>query len=93
MPVPEHDALGERVQAVHQLQLGVAAQCQHLVVLLQLVGDHVEAVHELVEPLLAQVLAAALEGVSLCRDLVQLGHALQVQVLLQGAPPQIGELV
>lgn len=93
MPVPEHDALRERVQAVHQLQLGVAAQCQHLVVLLQLVGDHVEAVHELVEPLLAQVLAAALEGVSLCRDLVQLGHALQVQVLLQGAPPQIGELV
>lgn len=91
MSVPEHDALGEWVQAVHQLQLGVAAQCQHLVVLLQLVGDHVEAVHELVEPLLAQVLAAALEGVPLRGDLVQLGHALQVQILLRGAPPQICE--
>lgn len=81
--LPEHDALRERIQTVNELQLGVAAQREHLVVLLQLVCDHVESCHELVEALFAQVLVATLELVPLCGDLVQLSHALQVQLLLK----------
>lgn len=81
--LPEHDALRERIQAVHEFQLRISTQCEHLVVFLQLVCDHVKSGHELVEPLFAQVLKASLECVPLCGDLVQLSHALQVQLLLK----------
>ena len=38
----EHDALSEGVQAVHQLELGVATQGDHLVHLLELTSDDSE---------------------------------------------------
>lgn len=48
--------LGEGVQGVHQLQLCVPAQGDHLVHLLQAQADAVEARHELVQPPLAHIL-------------------------------------
>ena len=38
-PHAEHDTLSEGVETVHQLELGVSAQGDHLVHLLQLAGD------------------------------------------------------
>lgn len=75
---PEHDALGEGVQTVHQFQLCITTQGEHLVVLLQLVGDHVEAGHELIETLFAQILVGTFKLVPFGGDLVQLSHPLQV---------------
>ena len=39
----EHDALSEKVKAVHQLELGVATKSNHLIHLLQLPSDNSEA--------------------------------------------------
>ena len=79
---PKHDAFRERVQRVHKLQLSVPSQRDHLVHLLQLACDDSEAGHELVQPLLAQVFVVLALLVSHLRDLVQLGHTGQVQLLL-----------
>ena len=54
--LPKHDALGERVQGVHQLQFSITAQRDHLVHLLQFVGDDGKPRHELIQSLLTQVL-------------------------------------
>ena len=48
---PEDDALGERVERVDELKLGVAAQRDHLVHLLEPHRDDPEARHKLVQPL------------------------------------------
>lgn len=48
--------LREGVQGVDQLQLSVATQGDHLVHLLELEADRVEARHELIQPPLAQCL-------------------------------------
>lgn len=57
--VPAAAPTREGVQRVHQLQLGVAAQRDHLVHLLELEADDVEASHELVQAPLAQLLVLA----------------------------------
>merc|ERR1719431_883137 len=81
-PDGEDDALGERVQGVDQLQLGVPAQGDHLVHLLQLPRDDLEPVHEVVEPLLLAVVVVLLLEVHVLGDQVELAHALQVDLLL-----------
>ena len=73
---PENESLTERVKGVHQLQLRVTAQRDHLVHFLQFVGDDGEAGHEFIEPLLPQVLVVLPLLVSLLRYLVQFCRSL-----------------
>ena len=74
-PHAEDDALGEGVERVDQLELGVAAERDHLVHLLELPGDDDEPLHELVEPHLAQLVVRLAVRVTLARDVLQLGNA------------------
>ena len=80
--LPEDDALREGVEGVDELELCVAAERDHLVHLLQFVGDACEARHELLQPLFAQLLVVLPLLVSHVGDFVELAHALEVQCLL-----------
>ena len=82
--IPEHNALRERIQRVHKLQLGVSSQRDHLVHLLQLASDDTESRHELVQTLLPQILMEFALLVTEIGDLVELADSLQVLLLLQG---------
>ena len=74
-PHAEDDALGEGVERVDELELGVAAERDHLVHLLELAGDDDEPLHELVEAHLAQLVVRLAVRVPLARDVLQLGNA------------------
>ena len=67
----EDDAFAEGVQRVDQLQLGVAAQRDHLVEFLQFGGDEGESAHELAQTSFTQRIDVLALLVALLRHLVQ----------------------
>ncbi len=77
------DALGERLHRVDQLQLGVAAESDDPVELLELVRDRVEPGEELVGPPRLHQLDGVLHRLPLGQDLVKLVDAFDVVPLLR----------
>ena len=78
----ENDSLGEGVERVYQLQLRVPAEGDHLVHLFELARDQEVALHELVEPHLAEFVVVAALLVFPRGDHVQLGDPVEVERLL-----------
>ena len=54
--LPEHNAFRKWIQTIHQFQLSITTQCDHLIHFLQVLIDRAEALHKHVKTLLAHVL-------------------------------------
>lgn len=60
----EDNTFREGIEGINQLQLGITAQCDHLIHLLQLECDDVKSIHELRQTLFTKIIIFLADGIT-----------------------------